>query len=596
MKDSPLIVQSDRTLLLDVHHPLFEECRNDISTFCDLIKSPEHIHTYALTPISLWNAASCGIVSTTVLEKLNEWSKFPLTASIKFFIEDISSRFGKLVLCEDDRDGKKAVSNYTTDRTNDEIDKELNEYLKQKALNSKIKRDLSKKKREGVKLSEEEQKLLDSLIVHTTIKTEEDKKNNNLLAFEEVYLLKISDSLIFRIIDSNRELKSFLYKVSDGVFALRKLDRGEIKVKLIELGYPVDDRIPLKKGVPIDVKLRKTTLAGKPFEIRDYQETAAQTLVGGAAEGSGYGTIVLPCGSGKTIIGIDILTKLATRTLVITTNVASVHQWVNEIKDKTTLTDDDIGQYTGENKSAKKVTVCTYQVLTWRPDKIGPFPHFELLTKGEWGLIIYDEVHMLPAPVFKVTAELQSLHRVGLTATLVREDNKEDQVFSLVGPKRYDVPWSELEQRGYIAEAFCSEIRIPLPLDLEVPYALAKPREQFKIASENPRKLEIVHTLLKKHEGEFILIIGQYLSQLKIVSKELNTPIITGATSNKKRDELYSKFRRGDLKVLVVSKVANFAIDLPDASVAIQLSGTFGSRAEEAQRLGRILRPKKISS
>jgi DNA excision repair protein ERCC-3 len=596
LKDSPLIVQSDRTLLLDVHHPLFEECRNDISTFCDLIKSPEHIHTYALTPISLWNAASCGIVSTTVVEKLKEWSKFPLTPSIIFFIEDISSRFGKLVLCEDDRDGQKTTTDYTTDRTNDEIDKELNEYLKQKALNSKIKRDLSKKKREGVKLSEEEQKLLDSLIVHTTIKTEEDKKNNNLLAFEEVYLLKVSDSLIFRIIDSNRELKSFLYKVSDGVFALRKLDRGEIKVKLIELGYPVDDRIPLKKGVPIDVKLRKTTLAGKPFEIRDYQEAAAQTLVGGANEGAGYGTIVLPCGSGKTIIGIDILTKLATRTLIITTNVASVHQWVNEIKDKTTLSDDDIGQYTGENKSAKKVTVCTYQVLTWRPDKIGPFPHFELLTKGEWGLIIYDEVHMLPAPVFKVTAELQSLHRVGLTATLVREDNKEDQVFSLVGPKRYDVPWSELEQRGYIAEAFCSEIRIPLPLDLEVPYALAKPREQFKIASENPRKLEIVHTLLKKHEGEFILIIGQYLSQLKIVSKELNTPIITGATSNKKRDELYSKFRRGELKVLVVSKVANFAIDLPDASVAIQLSGTFGSRAEEAQRLGRILRPKKISS
>ncbi len=596
MKDSPLIVQSDRTLLLDVHHPLFEECRNDISTFCDLIKSPEHIHTYALTPISLWNAASCGIVSTTVVEKLKQWSKFPLTPSIIFFIEDISSRFGKLVLCEDDRDGKKTTTEYTTDRTNDEIDKELNEYLKQKALNSKIKRDLSKKKREGVKLSEEEQKLLDSLIVNTTIKTEEDKKNNNLLAFEEVYLLKISDSLIFRIIDSHRDLNGFLYKVADGVFALRKLDRGEIKVKLIELGYPVDDRIPLKKGIPIDVNLRKTTLAGKPFEIRDYQEAAAQTLVGGANEGSGYGTIVLPCGSGKTIIGIDILTKLATRTLIITTNVASVHQWVNEIKDKTTLTDDEIGQYTGENKSARKVTVCTYQVLTWRPDKIGPFPHFELLTKGEWGLIIYDEVHMLPAPVFKVTAELQSLHRVGLTATLVREDNKEDQVFSLVGPKRYDVPWSELEQRGYIAEAFCSEIRIPLPLDLEVPYALAKPREQFKIASENPRKLEIVHTLLKKHEGEFILIIGQYLSQLKIVSKELNTPIITGATSNKKRDELYSKFRKGELKVLVVSKVANFAIDLPDASVAIQLSGTFGSRAEEAQRLGRILRPKKISS
>jgi len=596
LKDTPLIVQSDRTLLLDVHHPMFEECRNDISTFCDLIKSPEHVHTYALTPISLWNAASCSIVSSTVIESLKKWSKFPITESILFFIEDISSRFGKLVLCEDDRDGKKEIkSEEVSLQTNDEIDSRLNEYLKQKAINSKLKRELLKKKREGNELSKEEQHLLDSLIINP-VKTEEDKKNNVLLSFEEVYLLKISDSLIFRILENHRDLNNYLFKIKDGVFALRKLDRGDIKVKLIELGYPVDDQIPLKKGIPIDVKLRKTTLEGKPFVIRDYQETAAQTLVGNTQGGSGYGTIVLPCGSGKTIIGIDILAKLSTRTLVITTNVASVHQWVNEIADKTTLSSNEIGEYTGENKSAKKVTVCTYQVLTWRADKIGPFPHFELLTKGEWGLIIYDEVHMLPAPVFKVTAELQSLHRVGLTATLVREDHKEDQVFSLVGPKRYDVPWSELEQRGYIAEAFCSEIRIPLPLDLEVPYALAKPREQFKIASENPRKLEIVHKLLKKHEGEFILIIGQYLSQLKIVAKELNTPIITGATSNKKRDELYTKFRKGKLKVLVVSKVANFAIDLPDASVAIQLSGTFGSRAEEAQRLGRILRPKKISS
>ncbi len=596
MKDTPLIVQSDRTLLLDVHHPQFEECRNDISTFCDLIKSPEHIHTYALTPISLWNAASCNIVSTTVIEKLKQWSKFPLTDSIIFFVEDISSRFGKLILVEDDRDEAIKIETKKEERTNDEIDAELNEYLRIKAQNSKIKRELSKKKREGIELSKEEQKLLDSLIINTTVKTEEDIKNDVKSSYEEVYLLKVSDSLIFRILDNHRDLNSFLFKVKEGVFALRKLDRGEIKVKLIELGYPVDDRIPLKTGIPIDVKLREKTLEGKDFLVRDYQETAANILVGGAKDGAGYGTIVLPCGSGKTIIGINILSKLATRTLVITTNVASVHQWVNEIADKTTLNRDEIGEYTGENKSAKKVTVCTYQVLTWRPDKIGPFPHFELLTKGEWGLIIYDEVHMLPAPVFKVTAELQSLYRVGLTATLVREDHKEDQVFSLVGPKRYDVPWSELEQRGFIAEAFCSEIRIPLPLDQEVTYALAKPREQFKIASENPRKLEVVHSLLKKHEGEFILIIGQYLSQLKVVAKELNTPIITGSTANKKRDELYTKFRNGEIKVLVVSKVANFAIDLPDASVAIQLSGTFGSRAEEAQRLGRILRPKKISS
>jgi len=597
LNDTPLIVQSDRTLLLDVHHPLFEECRNDIATFCDLIKSPEHIHTYALTPISLWNAASCNIISTTVIEKLKKWSKFPINDSIIFFIEDISSRFGKLILCEDDREESVAnIKEPKKVRTNDEIDAKLNEYLQIKAQNAKKKRELSKKKREGIQLSEEEQKLLDSLIINTTVKNEEDKKNNNKSSFEEVYLLKITDSLIFRIIENHRELNNFLFKVKDNTFALRKLDRGEIKVKLIELGYPVDDRIPLKKGIPIDVKLRNVSLAGESFSIRDYQDQAAQTLIGEAQDGSGYGTIVLPCGSGKTIIGIDILSKLSTRTLVITTNVASVHQWVNEITDKTTLTKNEVGEYTGENKSAKQVTVCTYQVLTWRPDKVGPFPHFELLTKGEWGLIIYDEVHMLPAPVFKVTAELQSLHRVGLTATLVREDHKEDQVFSLVGPKRYDVPWSELEQRGFIAEAFCSEIRIPLPLDQEVTYALAKPREQFKIASENPRKIEVVHSLLKKHEGEFILIIGQYLSQLKIVAKELNTPIITGSTANKKRDELYSRFRNGSLKVLVVSKVANFAIDLPDASVAIQLSGTFGSRAEEAQRLGRILRPKKISS
>ncbi len=596
MKDTPLIVQSDRTLLLDVHHPQFEACRNDISTFCDLIKSPEHVHTYALTPISLWNAASCKIVSSTVIEKLNQWSKFPLTNSVIFFIEDISSRFGKLILTEDDREGAIVSYQETEHKSNDEIDDTLNEYLRIKTQNSKIKRDLLKKKRDNQELSEEEQALLDSLIVNVTVKTDEDKKNNVKSSFEEVYLLKISDPMIFRILENHRDLNSFLFKVGKDTFALRKLDRGEIKVKLIELGYPVDDQIPLKRGIPIEVKLRETTLGGKPFSIRDYQEKAAQTLVGNAQAGSGYGTIVLPCGSGKTIIGIDILAKLATRTLIITTNVASVHQWVNEIADKTSLRADEIGEYTGENKSAKKVTVCTYQVLTWRPDKIGPFPHFELLTKGEWGLIIYDEVHMLPAPVFKVTAELQSLHRVGLTATLVREDHKEDQVFSLVGPKRFDVPWSELEQRGFIAQAFCSEIRIPLPLDLEVPYALAKPREQFKIASENPRKLEVVHTLLKKHKGEFILIIGQYLSQLKVVAKELNTPIITGSTANKKRDELYSKFRKGELKVLVVSKVANFAIDLPDASVAIQLSGTFGSRAEEAQRLGRILRPKKISS
>ena len=602
MNDTPLIVQSDKTLLLDVHHPMFDDCRNEIATFCDLIKSPEHIHTYALTPISLWNAASCNIDSTKIIEILTRWSRFPIAPSISFFIEDISSRFGKLILIEDNRQHPKKddESNDTIAPialTNDEIDNKLNEYLRQRNINSKLKRDLNKKIREGVELSEEENELYQKLTNNEVNQIDDDNKIQGVLSpFEETYLLKITDNLIFRIIEANRIFNNVLFKVSEDTFALRKLSRGDVKVKLINLGYPVDDRIPLKKGIPIDVAFRAKTLEGKEFGIRDYQKRAADALIGQGGPGSGYGTVVLPCGSGKTVIGMEILTRLATRTLVITTNVAAVHQWINELLDKTTLTKDDIGEYTGENKNAKKVSVCTYQVLTWRPDKVGPFPHFELLTKGEWGLIIYDEVHMLPAPVFKVTAELQSLYRVGLTATLVREDNKEDEVFSLVGPKRFDVPWSELEATGFIAEAYCSEIRVPLPLDMEVKYALANKREQFRMASENPRKLEIVKTLLEKHEGEFILVIGQYLSQLKAVAKAIDAPIITGSTANKKRDELYTKFRKGELKVLVVSKVANFAIDLPDASVAIQLSGTFGSRSEEAQRLGRILRPKDINS
>lgn len=603
MNDTPLIVQSDKTLLLDVHHEQFDECRNDISTFCDLIKSPEHVHTYALTPISLWNAASCGINSEKIIETLNKWSRFPIAPSISFFINDISTRFGKLILMEDDREevlkrkSEHPVKEDVKSLTNEEIDQRLNDYLKQKAANSKLRKDINKRKKNGEKLSEEDELLLKELSNPIGSLIQKDNEKQGILSpFEETYLLKVEDDLIFKIIAANRNFDDILFRAGGQCFALRKLSRGDVKVRLINLGYPVDDRIPLKTGVPINVNFRTKTLEGKDFGIREYQKKAADALIGQGGPGSGYGTVVLPCGSGKTVIGMEILTRLATRTLIVTTNVAAVHQWMNELRDKTDLPVEEIGEYTGENKNAKKVTVCTYQVLTWRPDKVGPFPHFELLTKGEWGLIIYDEVHMLPAPVFKVTAELQSLYRVGLTATLVREDGKEDEVFSLVGPKRFDVPWSELETTGFIAQAFCFEIRVPLPLDLEVPYALANKREQFRIASVNPRKIEIVKELLQKHEGEFILVIGQYLAQLKTVAKEINAPIITGSTANKKRDELYSKFRSGELKVLVVSKVANFAIDLPDASVAIQLSGTFGSRSEEAQRLGRILRPKDINS
>lgn len=290
------------------------------------------------------------------------------------------------------------------------------------------------------------------------------------------------------------------------------------------------------------------------------------------------------------------MSRLKTRTLIVTTNVVAVHQWMREIIDKTTLESEDVGEYTGNLKERKPITVCTYQVLTYRKSKTAPFAHMDLLTKGRWGLIIYDEVHMLPAPVFKVTAELQATFRVGFTATLVREDGREDEVFSLVGPKRYDVPWIELQQQGFIAQAYCHEIRLDLPKELELEYALATKRQKYRIASENPLKIEVVRSLIERHSDDFILIIGQYIDQLEEVAKLFDLPIITGSTPNAKRDELYNAFRNGEIRILVVSKVANYAIDLPDASVAIQISGTFGSRSEEAQRLGRILRPKGRSS
>jgi DNA excision repair protein ERCC-3 len=302
--------------------------------------------------------------------------------------------------------------------------------------------------------------------------------------------------------------------------------------------------------------------------------------------------VVLPCGSGKTVVGMAFMSLLKTNTLILTTNVAAVHQWIDELLDKTGLTRDQIAEYTGDSKAVAPVTVATYQIITWRPVKDGDFPHFRLFRERAWGLIIYDEVHLLPAPVFRVTAELQAVRRLGLTATLVREDGAEDAVFSLVGPKRYDVPWKDLEGKGWIACALCTEIRLDMPENLKVPYAVAAPREKYRIASENPLKETTVKQLVDNHPEDFILVIGQYLSQLTSLAKMLNVPLITGKTPNAEREQIYGAFRRGEIRVIVVSKVANFAIDLPDASMAIQVSGSFGSRQEEAQRLGRILRPK----
>jgi len=358
----------------------------------------------------------------------------------------------------------------------------------------------------------------------------------------------------------------------------------------------VKDEAPLVDGDPLTIPLRDVSRAGTAFSVRDYQTEAAQAFYGTGRPGTGFGTVVLPCGAGKTIVGMKVMEIIGANTLILTTNVAAVHQWIDEILDKTELTEDDVGEYSGDRKVIRAVTVATYQILVWRPDKDSEFPHFRLFSERKWGLIVYDEVHLLPAPVFRVTAEIQAVRRLGLTATLIREDNRESDVFSLVGPKRYDVPWKELEQKGWIAEANCYEIRIDLPENLKIDYATADKRGKFRVASENPRKIEIARQIIANHREDSIMVIGQYISQLQKLSAALDAPIITGKTPNAEREQIYASFRSGEVRVIVVSKVANFAIDLPDASVAIQVSGTFGSRQEEAQRLGRILRPKEKNS
>ena len=506
--DKPLIVQSDRTLMLDVHSDAANSCRDQIIAFSELVKAPEHVHTYSISAISLWNATSAGLSASEIITRLERWSRFDIPAGVRTYIEDISSRFGKLVLVPGD---------------------------------------------------------------------------------DESYTLNVMDPFIAKAISSNRTLAGIVRRTEDpSRFSIRRYDRGTAKLELIRLGYPVDDRIPLAKSEPVHIDLN--------VGLRDYQKLAKESILGDMGPGTGFGTIVMPCGSGKTVVGLSLMASLKTRTLILCPNVVAVHQWMNELRAKTDIDPELIGEYSGERKELKPVTVCTYQVLTYRSSKDDDFPHMKVIQEGNWGLVIYDEVHMLPAPVFKITAELQSVYRAGLTATLIREDGREEDVFSLVGPKRFDIPWTDLSQAGWIADAYCIEIRTPLPAELELPYAIAQKREKYKIASTNAEKMKIVEALLSKHRGESIIIIGQYLDQLMEVRRHFGFPVITGSTPNSKRDELYARFRDGSEKVLIVSKVANFAIDLPDASVAIQISGTFGSRQEEAQRLGRILRPKRKSS
>ncbi len=514
----PLIIQGDRSILLDVHTPESDDARFALIPFTELEKSPEHIHTYRITHLSLWNAASAGISVDQIIGVLTKYSRFPLQQSVLAWMSETISRYGKIVLKPAEND----------------------EYL--------------------------------YIVVE------------NELIFKELSHFTLLKKYIIQEIE---EANSFLIDI---------LNRGSVKQVLLQLGWPCKDEVPLKDGEPFSIELRKETLGGKPFEIRDYQKDAAYSFVGKKEVGTGFGTIALPCGAGKTIVGLIVMAALKVETVILTTNISSVYQWKREILDKTNIKEEDISIYSSNQKVIKPITIATYQILTWRESTLAPFVHFKVFKERNWGLIIYDEVHLLPAPVFRVTAELQIVRRLGLTATLVREDGHEGDIFSLVGPKRFDVPWKDLEQKGWIATAHCVEVNVDLAENKEVEYAVADLRGKYRIASENKNKIPLVKEILSHHQDDLCLIIGQYISQLEELAKEIDAPLITGKSSTKIREALYDDFRMGKVKVIIVSKIANFAIDLPDASVAIQISGSYGSRQEEAQRLGRILRPKEKNS
>lgn len=511
--DRPLIVQSDRSLLLEVGSPSYAACRDAIAPFCELVKSPEHIHTYRITPISVWNAAAAGMTAEAMVEALRTFSRFDVPGSIVRDLTDLHGRYGRLVLR----------------------------------------------------------------------RVEAEEGELELVADDPLLIDQVEHAPLTRDLVGPRE--------GDRLPVATAM-RGEVKRALIKLGWPVDDLAGYVDGGPFEIRLRQELAGGKPFGLRDYQHEAVDVFHRGGRVEGGSGVVVLPCGAGKTVVAIGAMARIGRKTLILTTNHTAVNQWREELLAKTELTEDDIGEYTGVTKDVKPVTISTYQILTWRRRKTDDFVHFELFSQNDWGLVIYDEVHMLPAPVFRVTADIQATRRLGLTATLVREDGHEEDVFTLIGPKRYDVPWKVLERKGWIAEARCCEVRVPMDAPLKKRYVLADQRSQFRLGSENPAKLDVLEAILARHQGERILVIGQYLDQLDAVAKRIEAPLITGRTPKEERIERYADFRDGVKPVLIVSKVGNFAVDLPEASVIVQISGTFGSRQEEAQRLGRVLRPK----
>ncbi|MGC6486607.1 MAG: DNA repair helicase XPB [Planctomycetota bacterium] len=505
--EPPLIVQADGAVLLETQHPGYDAARVRLAAFAELEKSPEYVHFYRITPISVWNAAALGERAEDVLAWLHENARFPIAGEVTERIAEWFRRYGLLRL--------------------ERVDEER------------------------LRLVCRDRELMSELLEHP-------------------------------------KLEPMLERGPRGKVTLSAAVRGELKQALVRLGYPVDDRGGYRTGDELSFEL--STADG--FALRDYQRAAAAAFHKGGTDEGGCGVVVLPCGAGKTVVGIAAMHLLQTNTLVLTTNTVAVRQWVREIRAKTGLGADDVGEYTGEHKVIRPVTVATYQILTHRKGRLEGFTHLDLFDKGGFGLIVYDEVHLLPAPVFRATAGIQARRRLGLTATLVREDGRQDEVFSLIGPKRYELPWKELERRGFLAVARCHEVRVPLGEERRQRYERASARSQIRVASDNERKLDVVGSLLRQHVQDRVLLIGQYLDQLKQLATLFDLPLITGQTPNEERDRLYAGFRSGELPHLIVSKVGNFAVDLPDANVAIQVSGTFGSRQEEAQRLGRVLRPK----
>jgi DNA excision repair protein ERCC-3 len=501
MSDGPLIVQSDKTLLLEIDHEQSAECRKAIAPFAELERSPEHVHTYRLTPLGLWNARAAGHDAEQVVDTLLTYSRYAVPHALLVDIAETMARYGRLRLDKHPTHGLVLAS---SDRP------VLEEVLRAKKIKPML----------GARLDDE------TVVVHPS-------------------------------------------------------ERGNLKQALLKIGWPAEDYAGY-----VDGEAHQIDLAEEGWTLRTYQQEAAESFWHG-----GSGVVVLPCGAGKTLVGAAAMAQAKATTLILVTNTVSARQWKDELVRRTSLTEDEVGEYSGTKKEIRPVTIATYQVMTTR--RKGVYAHLELFDAKDWGLIVYDEVHLLPAPIFRMTADLQARRRIGLTATLIREDGREGDVFSLIGPKRYDAPWKDIEAQGYIAPADCVEVRVTLPEAERFVYATAEPDERYRLASCTGVKTRLVEELVKKHQGEPTLVIGQYIDQLDEIGERLSAPVIKGETPVKERERLFNAFRHGELDLLVVSKVANFSVDLPSAAVAIQVSGSFGSRQEEAQRLGRLLRPKE---